>query len=400
MKKPDRSRRFVLPGIQDLNKDQDEALALPLQGQHLIIGGPGTGKSVVALLRARRLAQDRRTYRTLVYNRLLEHSNSHLFGKQQGESFRSDTWDGWFRKLYKHFFQTVPVLPAARPGGYQSLDWQTIERTVQTLKDSGDHSGRFLVIDEGQDMPPAFYQSLVNLGFENFYVVADQNQQLEPERCSSRRDLENTFGIATEDTLELKTNYRNTLPIALLARHFYPDDPASPRPELPASSAGALRPELWRYGSSGEPAASEIIARILQLSDRFPSKLIGILTPDNKTREGFLGLLNTAAVQLDHGRPPIQTYPPLRNSRRSLNFASGGIMVINAHSCKGLEFDICILADVDKHLPKRDLYSLKSKFYVMVTRAREQVIFLRSGNPCPVVDSLLPSDPEILARKE
>jgi hypothetical protein len=61
----DRTRRFALPGIQDLNKDQDEALARPLAGQHLIIGGPGTGKSVVALLRAKRLATSEKTYRTL-----------------------------------------------------------------------------------------------------------------------------------------------------------------------------------------------------------------------------------------------------------------------------------------------------------------------------------------------
>lgn len=79
----DRTRRFELPGIQDLNKDQDAALALPLEGQHLIIGGPGTGKSVVALLRARRLAQDQKRYRILVYNHLLEGSNRHLFGGDQ-----------------------------------------------------------------------------------------------------------------------------------------------------------------------------------------------------------------------------------------------------------------------------------------------------------------------------
>ena len=28
----DRARRFRLPGIHDLNKDQDEALALPVRG--------------------------------------------------------------------------------------------------------------------------------------------------------------------------------------------------------------------------------------------------------------------------------------------------------------------------------------------------------------------------------
>ena len=45
-------------------------------------------------------------------------------------------------------------------------------------------------------------------------------------------------------------------------------------------------------------------------------------------------------------------------------------MVINAQSCKGLEFDIAVLADIDRHKPKQDLHTLKSRFYVMVARGR------------------------------
>ena len=52
-------RKFELPGIQDLNKEQEAVRALPTEGQHLIVGGPGTGKSVLALIRARRHYQDR-----------------------------------------------------------------------------------------------------------------------------------------------------------------------------------------------------------------------------------------------------------------------------------------------------------------------------------------------------
>ena len=35
-------RRFQLPGIQDLSKEQERVRALPFEGQHLVIGGPGT----------------------------------------------------------------------------------------------------------------------------------------------------------------------------------------------------------------------------------------------------------------------------------------------------------------------------------------------------------------------
>jgi len=396
----DRTRRFVLPGIQDLNKDQDEALALPLEGQHLIIGGPGTGKSVVALLRARRLAEVQKRNRILVYNHLLNGSNRHLFGST--ESLRSNTWEKWFRDMYRYIFsKSVPTTRQESLSAYQPIDWIAVEEeAANTNEEKGPplNADFFLLIDEGQDMPPQFYSTLVGWGAENFYVVADQNQQLQPDKCSSRQDIENALAIDTRDTLELKANYRNTRPIAQMAQHFYPADPATPRPDLPGPKPSAASPELWTYGSTGQQSLNEIVERILKLSDRFPSKLIGIITSDNRIREKFYGALTEANPTLDNGKPPIQSF--VSGQQQPLDFRQGGIMVINAQSCKGLEFDIAILADIDQHKPKNDIYTLKSRFYVMVARGREQVILLRTGNTCPVVESLLPNDPTVLVRKE
>jgi len=392
----DRTRRFSLPGIHDLNKDQDEALALPMEGQHLIIGGPGTGKSVVTLLRARRLNEANRTYGTLVYNQLLHHSNRHLFGNDQ--PFAAMTWDRWFRRHFKRRLSTdVPTLDPDFPGGYRPIDWNVVEQQVQSLDEIEDQSDKFLVIDEGQDMPPAFYRTLVHLGFENFYVAADQNQQIHPDKCSSRQDIENALAIEPGDTLELKTNYRNTRPIALLAQHFYPADPASPKPDLPDLIPAATTPELWTYGTSNTATLAAIADNILQFSDRNPRKLIGIITPNKKVQTKFNDALLRANPTLDNDKPPIQTF--VSGQQELPNFGQGGLMIINAQSCKGLEFDTVILADIDQHQPKRDLHALKARFYVMVARAREQVILLRTGNVCPVVDGLLPTDPTILVRK-
>ena len=390
----DRTRRFNLPGIHDLNKDQDEALALPVKGQHLIVGGPGTGKSVVALLRSRRLAENARDYRTLVYNRLLDRSNRHLFGSEQ--TLVAKTWDSWFREIYRYFFDVVPTDEPDKPEGYRPIDWQAVEQQLQSLDKFEDLSGKFLVIDEGQDMPPAFYRTLIHLGFENFYVAADQNQQIHPDKCSSRQDIENNLALGSGETLELKTNYRNTRPIALLVQHFYPADPASPRPDLPELKPAAMTPELWTYGKANTATLAAIADNILQLSDRNPRKLIGIITPDNEVRTKFNDALLRANPKLDNDKPPIQTF--VSGQQELPDFGQGGLMIINAQSCKGLEFDTAILADIDQHQPK-DSHTLKARFYVMAARAREQVILLRTGTVCPVVDGLLPTDPTILVRK-
>ena len=386
----DRARKFNLPGIHELNKDQDEALALPVEGQNLIVGGPGTGKSVVSLLRARRLSEEKKFYISLVYNHLLDQSNRYLFGSV--EHLYSYTWDKWVRKLIRECLKYLPA-HEENSGGYRQINWEVVEEQIQALEDIEIQSDQFLIIDEGQDMPPAFYRTLTLLGFENFYVAADQNQQIHPDKCSSRQDIENSLAIKPGETLELKTNYRNTRPIALLAQHFYPADPASPRPDLP-DLIPAATPELITYDKETFPA---LASTILQLSDRNPRKLIGIITPNNDVRKKFTEGLNLASPRLDNEKPFIQTYDS--KNQQILNFNDGGIMVINAQSCKGLEFDTVILADIDQHQPKGDSYALKARFYVMVARAREQVMLLRTGSVCPVVDGLLPTDPSVLARK-
>jgi DNA helicase II / ATP-dependent DNA helicase PcrA len=398
----DRTRRFTLPGIHELNKDQDEALALPIEGPHLIIGGPGTGKSVVALLRARRLAKNNMNFGVLVYNNTLRHSNRHLFGTDQ--RFFSGTWDRWFRRhLKERYSLDVPTLDPVDPKkNFRPIDWKAVEHKVQSLdnvpdQDDFDPSDKFIVIDEGQDMPPAFYQTLVNLGFENLYVAADQNQQIQLDECSSRQDIQNTLAIEPGETLELITNYRNTRPIALLAQHFYPDDPASPKPDLPDLIPAAETPELWTYDKPNTATLAAIADNILRLSDRNISKLIGIITPDNKVRKKFIDALSCANPRLDNGKPPIQTF--VSGQQETLDFLQGGIMVINVQSCKGLEFDTVILADIDQHVPRYDSHALKARFYVMVSRAREHLMMLRTGNPFPKVDELLPTDPSILIRK-
>ena len=48
-------REFKLPSVEDLDKKQDVILRLPEDGIFLVTGGPGTGKSVVSLIRRNRV---------------------------------------------------------------------------------------------------------------------------------------------------------------------------------------------------------------------------------------------------------------------------------------------------------------------------------------------------------
>ena len=383
-------RKFELPGIQDLSKEQEAARALPKEGQHLIIGGPGTGKSVLALIRAGRHRRERDDYLFLVFNHLLDRASGQLFG----DGLVSKTWDRWFRGMFRETAGQPVPLKEPNHNGFPEIDWAGTEAIVQALPKGETGPRPFLVIDEGQDMPPEFYDTLVGLGFDRFFVVADQNQQIR-EANSSRKEIEDGLAIDTDEVIELRQNYRNHYCVARLAREFYTGDPASPPPEIPAPAQGAV-PLLHVYE---EGRLDKVAGGILRLADRDPRQLIGVIAPKNTVRKRYLHALRSAEVELDNPRPAIETFHG--DNRPEVAFDEGGILVINAQACKGLEFDTVVLADIDEHFVRRsDPDVARRLFYVMVARAKEQVFLFMKRGGGKEIEKILPEDPDVLRRRE
>ena len=387
-------RRFQLPGVQDLSKEQEEARALPLEGQHLIIGGPGTGKSVVALLRARRLASEKKNYRFLMFNYTLRDASDQLFG----DGLSSQQWQQWFLPIFTQVTNVqAPRLPGKPGEDKPPFDWETILSKVKESEPTvlEDKERQLLIVDEGQDMPPQFYQSLTNLYYENFFVVADQNQQIVDGENSTRKDIEDALALQSAEVIELTQNYRNNHNVARLARCFYTGDPASPPPELPPPPKHQLaKPLLFTYG---EEDFQPMICRILTMASNNQAKLIGIICRDNDTRIRFY---NNLKENLPRFETTINVSTYVSETKNTLRFDEGGIMVINNASCKGLEFDIVFLADIDGYkFEKQDETHVKKQFYVMVSRAIERVFLLkRVGTESPI-EQILPNDTEILERQ-
>jgi superfamily I DNA/RNA helicase len=388
-------RKFELPGIHELSKEQERAIRLPMEGCHLIVGGPGTGKTVVTLLKLRRHAQQpqKRESLFLVYNHLLHETARQLFGK----GMNSSTWKSWFMSTYyEHMQEPIPKLES--DSDFKPIDWQTVIENITEMDASNQQGKPFLFIDEGQDMPPQFYDALIRLGFENFYVVADQNQAITSEN-SSRQQLQDAFASDSDQVVELTQNYRNAFPVARLASAFYPGDPATPPLVLPPQSSSGQAPFLIEYGPGCRLVFETVIERILKLADRDPRKLVGIIAPSNSVREKYLNTIRqmagSSSIKLDSGAPRVVTYAYGKKS--DLKFDEGGIFVINAQSCKGLEFDTVFIADIHAFHCHPGIQDEKKRlFYVMVARARERVFLLKEADQhCPV-DCILPGDPEIM----
>ena len=379
------TRRFELPGIQDLSKEQEAARAVPKEGQHLIVGGPGTGKTVLALIRACRHARDGDPHVFLVHNNLLHRWS----GQLACQTLTSATWERWFGRKFREIVgQRLPRNDPDPPDGYRSIDWEVVLDLLDRAKPVKD--APYVVIDEGQDMPREFYRSLVRLGFERIFVTADQNQQI-TDAHSSRKDIEEQLDIDTKDVIELTYNYRNSEPVARLARAFYTGEPASPPPSLPKRQGVPA----WLVDYPPE-RFEDICRRIILLVDRDPKTLVGVLAPNNVVRQRYFEELRGVDKDgLDHELPNAQTF--YADHRPEVRFDEGGILVINAQACKGLEFDVAVLADIDQHYYRSDdREATMKRFYVMVARARERVILLRQSGVESRVDEILPDDPGVL----
>ena len=89
-------RKFQLPSHGKLKKAQKEILRLPESEEILITGGPGTGKSVVSLMRRLTHTKDE-NYIFLVYNKVLLLSTKQMVaGKVNG-----DTWKKWLNITFE-----------------------------------------------------------------------------------------------------------------------------------------------------------------------------------------------------------------------------------------------------------------------------------------------------------
>lgn len=371
-------RIFELPRQDQLTPDQRKVLRLPKDGQYLIVGAPGTGKSVVALMRLKKFIEEGNV-QFLTYNHVLNHANKCLVDESCSESM--DTATSWFYSLYwDSYKEFVPEIKKFQP------DYQAV------IKNFNDQELRLenysIIIDEGQDLPRGWYEAVENLHIANFFVVADQNQQI-TEVNSSRQDIEDALGLESNEVIELKENWRNSTPIALFCSHFYTDN-ASPKPAVPTRPSVNV-PILYEYDR-----LDSVKEQILQEYDFDPSKLIGIFVATDTRREYWIRTLRNDGQRQKRNNPPpvISSYSAGQKGQVNIDFSRGGIVVLNDTSVKGIEFDtVFIQTDGFKQI-FGDAESLKKRLYVMSSRAREKLYLFKSKIYETILDDILPSEGE------
>lgn len=358
-----------LPSYQDLSKEQDLIKDLPPDGRYLVVGPPGTGKTVMGLYRAAMLKKRRRKAHLIMYSRLLtqytQSAADELLLAGTVETFHS-----WFPAFYWRNYYMRP--PTTEPYRYD-FDAALIlinsrPRPVEVDTD--------LIVDEGQDLPKQFYL-LTTVIAENVVVFADENQRI-TDWCSTIAEIK-AFGMF-KDIHKLTRNYRNTREIADLAAAFYTGLPSGiPLPPLRHGDAPVMR---------AHSNLMEFAERLRIYEQNNQDKAIGVFVPTSNVQRRLMTLL------LDAGTVhPPQTYIGGQGRKAvKVRFDVPGIIVTHYKSAKGLEFDTVFLPELQEIMDDLSLPEIRMKFYVLVSRARDELYLSYSGKGEPSIIKLIPEN--------
>ena len=210
----------------------------------LTTGGPGTGKTVLAIEKARQCVERGDRTILLCYNQLL---GAELKRAGAAEGFLGTTFHAFCFAQAQGAGLTVPAAP--------SPEWWSTEAPLLLLEAASALATKFdaIIIDEGQDFPDDWLEILEQLGDADdvfFYVFADVEQDLWGRLADRLSRLPHVV---------LDTNCRNTFQIARRVGDIV---------RRPASDKLVEGPEpVWIDLSDERRAATAVVGQVAKLLD-------------------------------------------------------------------------------------------------------------------------------------
>jgi DNA helicase IV len=388
------------PKFTELDKEQRSIYnGAPSSESILVMGPPGTGKTVMAFFRAATLqkmhekdASAATRPLVIMFNKTLKNYTSQRDGGI-ADGVACQTMNQW---AYGWYRQAVRVEPPPLPGANSKYlyDWHAMLSPL--LAAAVDRPAKVtwghLIVDEGQDFPPTMYQTLSMVagavnepdGSPALTVFADDNQRINGTSNSTLEQIEQAMSLRKDRVYRLNKNYRNSKQIAEFARHYYVGL-NSGMPEIP-ERVGRSLPRVTLASS-----LEVVRRRIATFAGNNAGTDIGVLCPRESERKK---VFNSLRHRLSDSGIVVQTYSNAdqkNHPAESLVFDKGGsVTVLNFQSAKGLEFDAVFIIDpLVAGSGAADVQS-KMQLYVMASRARDYLELLVMNPPADMA-SYLPS---------
>jgi DNA helicase IV len=382
-----------LPTEQQLMQDQREAIDAPLAESMMVMGPPGSGKTVVAIFRAYKssVIDPRRPVSAITFSALLAHYMKAGTDSKGNAIADARTYNSW---LHRYWTACTGAAPPTIDENSWELDFrQMIELAAEAAspENKGWNWGH-LIIDEAQDLPLRFFELLeiIRVKHESLRpkerpvltVLLDDNQTTrfirKPRAGTDPSDVVSVARLQEDFDLkpyQLRTNHRNTSQVARFSSSFYVGTKSGIA--VPSDRSGSL-PALRTYAT---------VDQLAQYAFRLASTRscsVGIFCDLADEVTKIWSRLN-ALVLASGSRNKVRVQSFLSKYRKHVDKiqfdpAGGSVTVMCRDSAKGLEFDVAVVCGLDSMAETR-LHDddAKMSLYVLVTRARQDVLVAWRG---------------------
>jgi hypothetical protein len=329
-----------------------------LKGQRraAIAGCAGSGKTFLAIEKARQLVSDGLKVLFICYNRALADQLGQALG--YSKQFDVFSFHQMCVRLIEDAGQKIPPDQDANHNYFIT----TLPNALLSALDIIGPRYDAIVVDEGQDFREEWWGVLPWLmqdpTYGIMYVFYDDNQRVYSDRSA--------IPIESEP-YQLNENCRNTKRIFDVVNRFY----TGSQPIISLGPSGQ-RTEFISYDSfdAGEKELRRLLHRLINVNG-FKNDEIAVLTPLSKKNSSILGL-RLGNVELSD-RLPI---------------ASNEVFATTIRRFKGLERPVVVLCEVDARMSEEQAEQL---IYVGTSRARTLLIILIGQNAPPFIQQELKS---------
>lgn len=336
----------------ELDEDQIQVLMATLDKSCIVSGCAGSGKSVLALIKAQRIQKEKGTnYQIIVFTKALcNYMNS---GKKEL---------GLTKPFYYHWV------------------WQN--------RLNAPHSD-YVIVDEIQDFSVAEIEEFITSTNKNFFFFGDTAQSIYQGLKDTIAVDEIRTSIPTAKSAkewELYKNYRLPLPVARFVQPIGVDLP--PFIESTYKSQEKELPKVIRYDSKAKQL--EAIHRIIESNNMDD---VAILLPDNETVLKTYHALSSMGGNYEYRYNDREDF---RNNVDNLNFDSTNPKIMTYHSAKGLQFETIFIPFIEDFVEDGD--SNQKALYVAMTRTYRNLYVVYSNqlpSPLSKIESKLYKTTEI-----
>ena len=320
----------------ELDEDQIKVLMATNEKSCVVSGCAGSGKSVLALIKAQRIQKEKgNNYGIIVFTKAL---CKYMNAGRKALNLNKDFYYHWYWK-----------------------------------NKLGCPSADYIIVDEIQDFSKEEILDFIRAANKNFFFFGDTAQSIYQGLKDTMPvdEIRNLFSYGSKPKdFELYRNYRLPKPVAKLVQYVGLD--------LDGFDINTYKskendiPRFIRYNSLEEQvkAIANIIKK-LQLSD------VGILLPHNENVRQVWNALNQFGINQEM---KFDDKTDWHNNIDNLDFTTTNPKVMTYHSAKGLQFETVFLPNITELSsdPQRHIAEQKA-LYVAMTRTCRFLYVMYSG---------------------